>query len=85
MAKKKKVLLIGPHNPDTIRTGQYLSPPPGIHRIASYLERKGLATVDVADPTFKYQATLERLSSGRYDIIGHSVLHPTFEEDMRLI
>ena len=44
MQKKiKEILLIGSYNPDRIRTGQYLSPPLGIYRIASHLEKKALA------------------------------------------
>lgn len=81
---KKNVLLIGPHNPIQIRTGQYLSPPLGLYRISSYLEQKGLANVDVVDPTLDYQNTLHQIKEKPYDLIGHSLLHPTLEEDLRL-
>ncbi|MCK5149959.1 hypothetical protein KAJ87_03480 [Candidatus Pacearchaeota archaeon] len=82
---KKKILLIGPHNPNKIRIGQYLSPPLGIYRIASYLENKKLAKVDVVDPTLDYQETIDKLSSRKYNLIGHSVLHPTLKGDLELM
>ena len=82
---KKKVLLIGSHNPERIRTGQYLSPPLGVYRLASYLEQKDLATVDVVDPTLDYPNTIKKLKEKQYDIIGHSVLHPTLRKDLNLI
>lgn len=84
MQKPKDVLLIGPYNPAGIRTGQYLSPPFGIHRIASYLEKEGVARVDVADPTLDYDETIRMVRGKRYDIIGHSILHPTLEANLRL-
>lgn len=80
----KNVLLIGSYNKDVLRTGQYLSPPFGIHRIASYLENKGLANVDVVDPTLDYNGTLNTIREKNYDIIGHSILHPTLEDNLRL-
>ncbi|MBU1204266.1 MAG: cobalamin-dependent protein [Nanoarchaeota archaeon] len=80
----KNVLLIGPHNPN-IRTGQYLAPPLGIHRIASYLKSKGVANVDVVDPNLRKEGLYERLKSCNYDIIGSSLLHPTLEHDLRII
>lgn len=80
----KKVLLIGPYNPE-IRTGQFLAPPLGIYRIASYLENKGVAHVDVIDPNLDYDKLYNKLDSTQYDLIGHSILHPTFKEDLKLI
>ena len=85
LKKKKNVLLIGPYNPTQIRTGQYLAPPLGLYRISSYLEKKGLATVDVVDPTLNYQKVIQKLKEKQYDVIGHSILHPTLEEDLRLV
>lgn len=86
MQKKiKEILLIGSYNPDRIRTGQYLSPPLGIYRIASHLEKKALANVDVIDPTLNYEETLNKIKEKKYDLIGHSILHPTLEEDLKLI
>ncbi len=82
---KNKVLLIGPYNPERIRTGQYLSPSLGVYRLASYLEKKGSAVVDVTDPTLNYLDTLKKIKRNKYDIIGHSILHPTFKEDLKLI
>ena len=83
--KTKNVLLIGSYNPSRIRTGQYLSPPLGIYRIASHLEKKYIANVDVVDPTLNYEETLNKIQEKKYDLIGHSILHPTLEEDLKLI
>lgn len=80
----KKLLLIGPYNPK-IRIGQYLAPPLGVYRIASYLENKGLAEVDVVDPSLNRKELDKKLISKSYDIIGHSILHPTIKEDIKII
>jgi radical SAM superfamily enzyme YgiQ (UPF0313 family) len=86
MQKKiKKVLLIGSYNPERIRTGQYLSPPLGIYRIASHLEKKTSVNVDVVDPTLDYIETINKIKSKKYNIIGHSILHPNLKEDLELI
>ncbi len=80
----KNVLLIGPCNPK-IRTGQFLAPPLGVYRIASYLENRGVADVDVVDPSLDQEELYRKLDSTQYDVIGHSILHPTIEEDLKII
>ncbi len=72
----KRVLLVGPHA-QNIRTGQYLAPPLGIHRLASYLRARNLAEVDVIDPCLQHEP-LDRA----YDYIGTSMLHPTLPVDI---
>jgi radical SAM superfamily enzyme YgiQ (UPF0313 family) len=49
------------------------------------LEKKALANVDVVDPTLNYEETLNKIKNKQYDIIGHSILHPTLKEDLKLI
>lgn len=80
----KNILLIGPSSPQ-IRTGQYLAPPLGVHRIASYLIKKGVAKVDVIDPNLERDKINTLLKDKQYHIIGHSLLHPTLENDLRLL
>lgn len=69
-----KALLIGPDNPVT-RTGQFLAPPLGCYRIASWCGED----VDVCDPNID---SLDAALSHPYDIIGVSMLHPTLERDI---
>ena len=80
----KKILLIGPYN-KKYRTGQYLAPPLGIYRIKSYIEKNNLAQVDVVDPTLNINELYIKLKTIQYDIIGHSVLHSTIKNDLKII
>lgn len=80
----KNVLLIGPYNP-SIRPGQFLAPPLGIYRLKSYLKTRGIADVDAVDPNLDRDELYKKLDSKSYDVIGHSILHPTIAEDMTLI
>ncbi len=83
---KYKILLIGPYKSGELRIGQYLSPPLGVHRIASYLKSRGLADVDVLDCDLEGEEKfLDLVSSNRYDIIGFSLLQQTLKNDVELM
>lgn len=77
------VLILGTYNPLRFRTGQYLSPSLGPYRIASHI--KDIANVVVVDPTLNYKKTIQKIKERNWDIIGHSVLHPTLKHDLGLI
>lgn len=81
-----KILLSGPFKNGKLRVGQYFSPPLGIYRIKSFIEKKTCCTVDVVDIDLKgkeyFFSTLKR---NKYDIIGFSILQPTFKNDIKMI
>jgi len=81
-----KVLLIGPYKNSSLRVGQFLAPPNGIHRIASFVRKKTGAQVDVFDCDLDSVSMLEEKAVfENYDIIGFSILYPTIVNDARLI
>jgi len=85
MLDSPKILLIGPYKADAPRIGQFLAPPMGLYRIASYLDIFGIE-VDVCDTDLLGEEKLEKMvKSNKYDIIGFSLLHPTVKNDIRLM
>lgn len=80
----KNILLVGPHNQEVVRTGQFLAPPLGIHRLSSNLKKEGIES-KVVDPNLNYQDFINELNRNSYNYIGFSVLHPTFENDVKNI
>jgi radical SAM superfamily enzyme YgiQ (UPF0313 family) len=81
----KKILLVGPFNNGSLRAGQYLAPPMGIYRIKCYIEKKTYHQVDVLDVNLDGQEKFKKALMNNYDIIGFSILHPTIENDIKLI
>jgi radical SAM superfamily enzyme YgiQ (UPF0313 family) len=80
-----KVLLVSPYN-TMLRAGQFLAPPLGIHRIASYLLKKRVAEVKVLDPNLEgLESLYKEASTGDYDIIGFSLLYTTYQSDLDII
>lgn len=85
-ANALRILLIAPHKNDELRAGQYLSPPIGIHRIASYLNKRLHAEVAVYDCDLDGVGGLQCLvEHTRFDIIGFSLLQPTLKNDIPLM
>jgi radical SAM superfamily enzyme YgiQ (UPF0313 family) len=80
-----KMLLVGPYKNAGLRVGQYLSPPLGIYRIKSFIEKKTDWTVDVIDIDLKGKKYLIDLLKKKYDIIGFSLLQPTLKNDIGII
>jgi len=81
----KKILLIGPYKNAELRVGQYLSPPLGIYRIKSFIEKNTDCTVDIIDIDLKGKKYfIDTLKKG-YDIIGFSLLQPTLKNDISII
>lgn len=81
-----KILLTGPYNPTGLRIGQYLAPPLGIYRISSYIEKFTNSICRVYDPNVSEIARLKEIvKTNDFEFIGFSVLHPTLENDLKLI
>lgn len=81
-----KILLAGPYNPPGLRIGQYLAPPLGIYRISSYVEKFTNSICRVYDPNVSGIARLKEIvKTNDFEFIGFSVLHPTLENDLKLI
>lgn len=82
-----RIILIGPHKGDgKLRAGQFLAPPLGIYRIASYVEKMTNIIVDVYDPNISGVHELQKkIEKQHYDVIGFSLLHPTLRYDIPLI
>lgn len=78
----KRILLIGPYGRN-IRAGQFLSPPLGVYRLASYIQNK--CGVDVVDPHLDREEVNRLLKENKYEIIGHSIIQPTIENSLRTI
>jgi len=79
------VLLVGPYEGKNIEERRFIAPPLGIHRIASYLRRKG-TSAEVFDPYIASEDALATLiSEHQYEIIGFSMTHMTLENDMALV
>ncbi|MBU0461334.1 MAG: cobalamin-dependent protein [Nanoarchaeota archaeon] len=84
--KTLNILLVGPYKAGQLRIGQYLSPPIGIYRIKSYLEKNTPTKVDVIDCDLDGKARfLELLETKEYDIIGFSLLYQTLKNDLELM
>jgi len=84
--QKKKILLIGPYKNSGLRVGQYLSPPLGIYRIKSYIEKKASHQVDIIDLDLEGKDYfINKLKNNKYDIIGFSILQPTLKNDIALV
>ncbi|MBN1792380.1 B12-binding domain-containing radical SAM protein [Candidatus Woesearchaeota archaeon] len=83
-----RILLVSPYN-DKLRAGQYLSPPLGIYRIASYIRSKfstNDVSIDVLDPNIEgIDELYRRAEETRYDIVGFSLLYTTYEFDLKII
>ena len=83
---KSKVLLVGPFKDAGLRVGQFLSPPNGIYRIASFVRKKTGAVVDVVDCDLEGVQKLEEMVlKNNYALVGFSLLYPTLENDLRLM
>jgi anaerobic magnesium-protoporphyrin IX monomethyl ester cyclase len=81
-----KILLIGPFKNSKLRVGQFLSPPNGIYRIKSFVEKKTSSKVDIVDADLEGEEAIEqKIKNNKYDIIGFSLLYPTIENDITLI
>ncbi|MBN2368029.1 cobalamin-dependent protein, partial [Candidatus Woesearchaeota archaeon] len=79
------ILLVAPFKSAELRVGQYLSPPLGIYRIASYLKKKGI-TVRVIDCNLEGEDKFsETIKETHFDIIGFSLLYSTLKNDIRLM
>lgn len=79
------LLLTGAYNGAKIRPGQFLAPPMGIHRIASYLRVFG-HDVQVHDTNLMgVQALYDIVRSQRFDFIGASPLDDTWQNDKTVI
>ena len=82
----EKILLVGPYKNSELRIGQYLSPPLGIYRIKSYIEKNSSSIVEVIDVDLKGRKFLfDSLKKNKYSIIGFSLLQPTLKNDLPLI
>ena len=81
-----KILLIGPYKNAGLRVGQFLSPPNGIYRIASFVKKKTNVDVDVLDVDLEGKSKLEELIlENDYDLVGFSLLYPTIQNDIELM
>lgn len=81
-----RILLIAPYKNDQIRIGQYISPPIGLYRIKSYIEKYSDTIVDVIDIDLRGEDFLiQKIRNEKYDIIGFSILQPTLKNDLRII
>ncbi|MBD3379605.1 MAG: radical SAM protein, partial [Candidatus Omnitrophica bacterium] len=93
-ARKKVLLIASPLNSSSFREadkkgGVFIAPPFGLYRMKSYLEKKGLADVEVFDPNLYPEDALKRaraiVSEGKFDIIGFSLTHVNMSDEMRWI
>lgn len=87
LVKKARTLLIGPHSGTSVKWSNFIAPPLGIHKIASYLNNQGLEA-KVIDPDLEenpYTALGQELGRAHYDFIGISTLHITLENDAALL
>jgi len=81
-----KVLLIGSYKNAGLRVGQFLSPPNGIYRIASFVKKKIGVDIDVLDVDLEGESKLEELIlKNDYDLVGFSLLYPTIQNDIELM
>lgn len=81
-----KILLVSPFKNENLRIGQYLSPPFGLYRIASYLNKKFDINVEVFDPNIlRINELYDLVKNKKFDIIGFSLLQPTLKNDIPLI
>jgi len=86
MMKVLKVLLISSFKNENLRVGQYLSPPYGLYRIASYIRKKLGIDIEVFDPDlYGINKLYDLIESEKFDIIGFSLLQPTLKNDIPLI
>ncbi|MCX6803735.1 MAG: hypothetical protein NTY48_04150 [Candidatus Diapherotrites archaeon] len=86
MGTAQKVLLVGPFKNSELRAGQFFSPPNGVYRIKSFVEKKTDASVDVVDVDLDGFPFLGRkIIDNNYDIIGFSLLYPTIKNDIELM
>jgi len=86
MVNNLKILLISPFKNESLRVGQYLSPPFGLYRIASYLNNALGIEAKIFDPDLKGINELYYLiKNEKFDIIGFSLLQPTLKNDVPLI
>lgn len=78
---RQPVLLVGPTKPASWSVN-WGAPPLGVHRIAAWLRRHGIATTvyDSALPTPSWEDTL---ISAPWQLIGFSVLNETLMDDIR--
>ena len=87
MTRKKNVLLISPHSDARHNESRYVSPAPGIWRIAGFLNSLG-HHAEAFDPNLydinpKKSVNLEtKLKERKWDIIGVSCLEETLAQDM---
>lgn len=81
-----RIALIGAADTAAPRSGQYASPPLGVHRLASYLAAERSAEVVVLDPQLLGVAeTANEVAAMDPDLIGCSFLLPTLPETLRLV
>lgn len=84
--KHVSILLIGNKGQRSLRSGQFLTPPIGLYRIASYIQQESGFSVEVIDPNLVDKTKLvERVRNGKFSIIGMSILQPCIIEDLRII
>jgi radical SAM superfamily enzyme YgiQ (UPF0313 family) len=84
--RELKVLLVGPYKGDKLRAGQFLAPPCGLYRIASFLRKTHGISSDIYDCDLDgLEGLFGVVQSKQYDFIGFSILYPTIVNSMNLI
>ena len=80
-----KVMLLGPYKAGESKVGQYLAPPLGAYRIASFLKAFGFH-VEVYDLDLQGEnGYYEHLKKEHYDVIGFSILEPVIKNSARVM
>ncbi|MGB3113099.1 MAG: WbqC family protein, partial [Candidatus Omnitrophota bacterium] len=69
--------------------GYFTAPPYGLYRMKAYLEKKGLAEVEVFDPNLYPEDAHRRLAlkilENSYSVVGFNLTHVNMQDELRLI
>ncbi|MBN1596262.1 cobalamin-dependent protein, partial [candidate division FCPU426 bacterium] len=85
LADMPRILLTTPYKAGEEKVGQFAVPTLGVHRIASFLKAFGYE-VEVYDlDLYGEKGYFERVRSGKYQMVGFSVLEPTLKNQTRVM